>query len=280
MRNIDLMAKIDLHIHSNFSDGVFSPRELLKMLQQYDYGLISITDHDTMDGCIEALKIAAHFDIRMITGVEVSTDIDGRDVHILAYGFDPNDKAFRKFLNNIEKGRMNRARKIVKLLAKEGKKIDFKDVINLTGKFNLVGRPHIARALIDAGHCKDIKEVFDNYIGEGQPCYIPKPAPSAPQTLEAIRKAGGISVLAHPYIYRDDAMIEMLIGLGLNGIEVFYSRHTASEVEHYREIADNNGLIKTGGSDFHGHGSDMNFFGFFSAPPEVEQSLKSMIRES
>lgn len=273
------MAKIDLHIHSNYSDGVFPPEELLKMLQQYDYDLISITDHDTIDGCIDALKLAPHFDIRMITGVEISTDINGRDVHILAYGFNPEDKAFRKFLQAIEKGRLNRARKIVKLLAKEGKKIDFKEVINLTGKFNLVGRPHIARALIEAGHCKDIKDVFDNYIGEGQPCYIPKPAPNAPQVLDAIHKAGGIAVLAHPYIYRDDDMIEMLIGLGLDGIEVFYSRHTDYETDHYREIADNNGLIKTGGSDFHGHGSDMNFFGFFSAPAEVEERLKHLIVE-
>jgi len=272
------MAKIDLHIHSNFSDGVFSPRELLEMLQQYDYDLVAITDHDTIDGCIEGMKLAPHYDIRMIPGVEVSTDVDGRDIHILAYGFDIENKAFRKFLLEIEKGRMKRARKIVKLLAKQGMKLDFKEVINLTGKFNLVGRPHIARAMISAGYCRDFREVFDNYIGEGQPCYIAKPAPSAPQALEAIRNAGGVSVLAHPYIYRDDAMIEKLIEQGLQGIEVFYSRHTPEEVRRYEDMADRNGLIKTGGSDFHGHGSDMNFFGFFSAPASVGKEMEGYLK--
>ncbi|MCF7919896.1 MAG: PHP domain-containing protein [Candidatus Cloacimonetes bacterium] len=273
------MAKIDLHIHSNFSDGVFSPRELLELLQQYEYDLVSITDHDTIDGCLEGMKLAPHYDIRMLSGVEISSDVNGRDVHILAYGFDIQNKPFRRFLLEIEKGRTIRARKIVKLLDKQGMRLDFKDVINLTGKFNLVGRPHIARALIDAGHCRDIKDAFDNYIGEGQSCYIPKPAPSAPQVLEAIRKAGGVSVLAHPYIYRDDDMIETLISQGLEGLEVFYSRHTPEETRRYEEMADNNGLIKTGGSDFHGHGSDLNFFGFFSAPPVVASYLKHLVKE-
>lgn len=273
------MVKVDLHIHSNYSDGVFSPRDLLEMLQQYDYDLISITDHDTIDGCREALSLAAHYDIKMITGVEISTDINGRDVHILAYGFDINDRQFRRFLHDIENGRMNRARKMVKLLAKMKMKLDFKSVLNLTGKFNLVGRPHIARALIEAGYCRDIKEAFDNYIGEGQPCYIPKPAPNAHQVITSIKKAGGVSVLAHPYIYHDDKMVEWLIQQGLQGLEVFYSRHTNEETRRYEELADKYGLIKTGGSDFHGHGSDMNFFGFFSAPEKVLPYIEQFIVE-
>jgi hypothetical protein len=272
------MAKIDLHLHTSYSDGVFSPRELLEMLQQYDYDLVAITDHDTIDGCLVGLKLAPHYDIRMISGVEISTDVQGRDVHILSYGFDTNNKPFRKLLQEIEKGRMSRAHKIVKLLAKQGMKLDFKEVINLTGKFNLVGRPHIARALIDAGHCHDIREVFDNYIGEGQSCYIPKRAPTAPQVLEAISKAGGISVLAHPYIYHDDEMIETLISQGLEGLEVYYSRHTPEETQRYETMAEHYGLIMTGGSDFHGHGSDMNFFGFFSAPAKVAEKMEHLIK--
>lgn len=273
------MEKLDLHIHSSYSDGVFSPRELLELLQQYGYELISITDHDTIEGCLQGMKLAPHYDIKMIPGVEISSLCWGRDVHILAYGFDVEDKKFRNFLHAIEKGRLTRAKKIVKLLAKEGMPLDFRDVINLTGKLNLVGRPHIARALIDAGYCRDIKDVFDHYIGEGQSCYIAKPAPSSEEVIAAIKNAGGVSVLAHPYIYKDDDMVRLLIKQGVEGLEVFYSRHTKDEVEKYRKMADDNGLIKTGGSDFHGHGSDLNFFGFFTAPSSVLDDLKPYMKD-
>jgi predicted metal-dependent phosphoesterase TrpH len=188
-----------------------------------------------------------------------------------------NNRKFKAFLHEIEKGRLNRAKKIVKLLEKRGMALDFRDIINLTGKLNMVGRPHIARALIDAGYCRDIRDVFDNYIGEGRSCYIPKPAPEAAEVITAVRKAGGVSVLAHPYIYRDDDLVRYLIKLGIQGLEVFYSRHTEAETERYRQMADDNGLLKTGGSDFHGHGSDMNFFGFFSAPSSVEIDLKKAL---
>lgn len=268
------MVKLDLHLHSSYSDGVFSPRELLELLQQYDYELISITDHDTIEGCLEAMKLAPHYDIKVIPGVEISSLCWDRDVHVLAYGFDIKDKAFRSFLHTIEKGRLNRAKKIVKLLAKKGMSLDFRDVINFTGKLNLVGRPHIARALIDAGYCRDIKDVFDNYIGEGKCCYIPKPAPDIKDVIDAIKAAGGVSVLAHPYIYRDDKMVKYIIDIGVQGIEVFYSRHTDAETKRYKKMADAKNLLKTGGSDFHGHGSDMNFFGFFSAPSSVADDLK------
>ncbi|MCF7911182.1 MAG: PHP domain-containing protein [Candidatus Cloacimonetes bacterium] len=273
------MVKLDLHIHTSYSDGVFSPRELLELLQQYSYDLISITDHDTIEGCIQGMKLAAHYDVRILPGVEVSSLCWGRDVHILGYGFDIKNKGFKSFLHSIEKGRLQRAKKIVKLLAKEGKSLDFRDVINLTGKLNMVGRPHIARALIDAGHCRDTKDVFDNYIGEGQSCYVAKPAPSSEKVIEAIKKAGGVSVLAHPYIYRDDDMVQYLIDIGIQGLEVFYSRHTNEETARYKKLADDNGLLKTGGSDFHGHGSDLNFFGFFSAPPSVAEDLSEYIEK-
>ena len=273
------MDKLDLHIHTSYSDGVFSPRELLEMLQQYSYELISITDHDTIEGCIQGMKLAAHYDIRILPGVEVSSLCWGRDVHILAYGFDVKNKSFKSFLHGIEKGRLKRAKKIVKLLAALGLSLDFRDVLNLTGKLNLVGRPHIARALIDAGYCRDSRDVFDNYIGEGQSCYVPKPAPEAGVVIEAIKKAGGISVLAHPYVYRDDDLVQHLIDIGIQGLEVFYSRHTVDETARYKKMADDHGLIKTGGSDFHGHGSDLNFFGFFSAPPSVAEDLSEYIKK-
>ncbi len=273
------MNKLDLHIHTSYSDGVFSPRELLELLQQYSYELISITDHDTIEGCLQSMKLAPHYDIKVLPGVEISSLCWGRDVHILAYGFDIHNRVFRAFLHTIEKGRLSRAKKIVKLLARQGMSLDFRDVINLTGKLNLVGRPHIARALIDAGYCRDIKDVFDNYIGEGKCCYIPKPAPEAAKVIEAVKRAGGVSVLAHPYIYRDDDMVRHLIDLGIEGLEVFYSRHTDEETARYKQMAEDNNLIKTGGSDFHGHGSDMNFFGFFTAPPSVAEELKEYIEK-
>ena len=273
------MDKIDLHIHSSYSDGVFTPRELLEMLQQYGYDLVSITDHDTIEGCIQAIKLAPHYDLQVIPGVEISSICYDRDVHILSYGFDIHSRRLRHLLHEIEKGRLNRAKKIVKLLAKKGMNLDFRNVINLTGKLNLVGRPHIARALINAGHCRDIKDVFNNYIGEDKCCYIPKPAPSSKEVIDTIKQSGGISVLAHPYIYRDDDMVRHLITLGLDGLEVFYSRHTEEETNRYKRMAEENGLIMTGGSDFHGHGSDLNFFGFFSAPSSVEEEFKPYLNK-
>jgi hypothetical protein len=273
------MKKIDLHVHTNFSDGLYSPEEVLELAMDREYDVIAITDHDNIDGYLQSRNFAAELEIELIPGVEISTMENGRDVHILAYNYDPQDEMLLDLLKKIYDSRYGRAEQIIEKLNAKGIDIDIEKVKSFAGKNNYLGRPHICRALIEAGYCYDKYDAFDNYIGENCFAYVPKFAPPVREAIDVIKKAGGVAVLAHPYTLGDDNMIHNIISYGIDGLEVFYAKCNDETVIHYNEIAKNNGLIRTGGSDFHGDGFDLDIFGTFSAPEKVLSELYRGLNE-
>ncbi|MCD6181368.1 MAG: PHP domain-containing protein [Candidatus Cloacimonetes bacterium] len=267
------MRKADLHIHTNFSDGSLSPREILALAVKNKYNVISITDHDTTAGLEEALKLKKEFPLQIIPGIEISSEYQEHDIHILAYNFDIKNRKLQKMLHNIVKGRTIRAKKILKKLDALGMHIDLKTLYELSGENNFLGRVHIANALIQAGYCSNKYEVFDKYIGEYGPAYEPKPTRSSQDVINVIHEAGGIAVLAHPFIIQDEAIVFELIDMGLDGLEVFYGKASQDEIDHFDAIAQERKLLRTGGSDFHGGPGDMQLFGIFTTPDFILDDL-------
>jgi len=268
------MKKIDLHVHTNFSDGLYSPKEVIDLAKEHDYGVMAITDHDNIGGYLHIRDYAKQVGIKLIPGVEISTIHKGRDVHILAYDFDLDNPELKELLRKIYDGRFERAAKIIEKLNERGIDISLKDVQNLAGENNYLGRPHIARAMIEGGYCENKYEAFEIHIGEHCYAFVHKFAPSSKKAIKTIHKANGISVLAHPYTLGDDRLIYDLIRYGLMGMEVFYAKSNDETIYHYNEIAQKNYLIRTGGSDFHGEGIDLEIFGNYTAPEFVLDEIK------
>ncbi len=272
------MKKIDLHIHTNFSDGIYSPREVLELAKESDHDVISITDHDNLDGYRNGKKIAKEMNIELIPGVEISCLHKGRDVHILAYYLDTDNEEINDVLKVIYDNRFHRANSMVEKLKEQGVSLDRDQIYERAGENNYLGRPHLAWALIENGYCRNKYEAFEKYLGEHCYAYVPKASPSVDRIIKVIRNAGGVSILAHPYTLRNDDYIYDIIKFGIDGMEVFYAKCNDETVLHYNEIAQSNMLIRTGGSDFHGEGLDLEIFKSYSAPEFVLEELKNKRR--
>ena len=263
------MKKIDLHIHTHYSDGIFSPIEILDMANKNNYNVIAITDHDTVEGYDYALQFVNKFDIKLLPGVEISSFYMDKDVHILAYNFNPKDKELNSLLKKIQDGRMKRAEKIIDKLKGLGIYVQMDKVKAMAGKSNLIGRPHIARVLVKNGSCNSNKEAFDYFLGNDSPAYVKKDTPTIEEIVRVVNNAGGVTVLAHPHTLFNDDYVREILNIGVGGIEAFYSNYYEKTIEHYCNIADEFGVIKTGGSDFHGDLNDFDIFGEYSAPEVV-----------
>jgi hypothetical protein len=257
--------KIDLHLHTNFSDGKLSPEQLLKFAYENHYAYLSITDHDSTLGYKEACKYVTNYPLELIPGVEVSTIFQTSDVHILAYYVDVDNFQLNEMLKKIYDSRYGRAKKMVDNLTDMGLTLNWEDVLKFAGQNKYVGRPHIARAMIESGHCKTIKEVFDVYLNNDSPIYVPKYRIDTEQAIRIIKEAGGIPVIAHPGRLEDDSVLYDFIDMGIEGIEVYYSSHSSGQIKLYEQIALEHNLIRTGGSDFHG----FDFFYLNYSAPEI-----------
>ena len=255
-------ATVDLHIHSNASDGTFSPKDILNKAQQIGLKAISITDHDTLEGSRQALKNGISDSIQFITGVEISTSLPPEyglkgSCHILGYGIHLEDPRLNETLNTLQGARRNRNPRIIEKLNALNIPITMDDVLHLVSG-NQAGRPHIAKALVEKGHADSISEAFDRYLGVGQPAYVDKYRITCSRAIEIIDHAGGVAVLAHPYLLNSNAgnnfekLLRFLISEGIKGIEVYYPEHTHKITQYYKEIANKYSLVPTGGSDFHG----------------------------
>ncbi len=263
------MKKIDLHIHTHYSDGIFSPIEILEMAMKNSYDVIAITDHDTLEGYNYAQQFIKKFNLELIPGVEISSYYKDKDVHILAYNFDPNNIELNELLQKIRVSRLKRAEMIVEKLKNLGIYIQMEKVIAMAGKSNLIGRPHIARVLVKNGDCNSNQEAFDYFLGNDSPAYVKKRTPSIEEICEKVEKANGVTVLAHPHTLFNDSFVEEILSKGVGGIEAFYSNYNETTIKKYSKIAEKFGIIRTGGSDFHGDLNDFDIFGEYSAPEIV-----------
>jgi len=250
--------RIDLHSHSTASDGRLSPTQLVKLARDRDIATLAITDHDTLRGVAEAQSAGARIGVRVIAGIEISTLFNGsKEAHVLGYGMRPTDDATRATIASLQPRRASRARAILERLAALGVPVPFDAVAALAGD-GMIGRPHIARAMIAAGHVPDLQSAFDRFLAEGQPAFVPNDALTPAEAVELIHAAHGVAVLAHPCLFQGDleALFTSMLAAGLDGIEIYHPDNPPAARPALLARAQRHGLLVTGGSDFHGLSTD------------------------
>jgi predicted metal-dependent phosphoesterase TrpH len=251
------MKLIDLHIHSTASDGSYAPAEVVRQAKEGGLTAIALTDHDTVDGLAEALAAGDREGLEVIPGVEISAQFPGGTMHILGLFVDYHNGLLDKRLAVLKQARIDRNPRIIAKLNALGLRITMAQVEAIAGG-GQIGRPHIARALMESGYVSDLQEAFDKYLGWQRAAYVSKFRFPPPEALAMIREAKGIPVLAHPFTLNLGSagalkkLIVELQGLGLAGLEVYYSEHTPEQEALYLKLARELDLVVTGGSDFHG----------------------------
>lgn len=264
----------DLHLHSTFSDGLLTPEELVARAISLGLPAIALADHDSVGGIQRAIRVARGSGLTVIPAVELSADAGERTVHILGYHIDHAAPPLLEHLAALRAHRRVRAQRIVASLASDGIHLE-PDFKASTAEDAAVGRAHIARALVDAGHARDMSDAFERYVGDGAPYFAAKLLVTPEQALEWIAEAGGVSVLAHPGLSGVDDLIPALVDAGLAGIEACHASHDPATAEHYRSLATRLGLIVTGGSDYHGSQREGGDIGCACAPEGALDALES-----
>ena len=272
------MATVDLHLHTTASDGRLPPRELVRFVARRGLKVVSITDHDSVDGLDEAFQAAGEFPgLELIPGVELSCDVPGLEVHLLGYFIDYKDTEFQKALERFRNGRVVRARRMLERLAAMGIQLDWKRVTRLAGN-GAVGRPHIAQAMVEEGHVGDFREAFDRYIGRNGPAYVEREKLTPVEAVRLIGRTSGLAVLAHPGEMPDlERRVEELMAVGLVGIEVYYGDYSGETIRMLKGVAERYRLLPCGGSDYHALGiPDEVLPGDMGPPAETVESLKRL----
>ena len=241
--------RVDLHTHTFFSDGLLSPEELVERAIGRRLAAIAVTDHDSVEGLPRA-RTAAGTKLEVVPGIEISSSAEDQDLHILGYYVDAGHAPLIQRLGRFQADRRDRAREIVQRLAGLGIALDADAMLAAAGP-GVVGRPHVAAALIAGGHVGDMDEAFRRYLGMRGSAYVPRPAFRPEEAIALIHAANGISVLAHPGPAVSDALFERLVAGGLRGVEVWHPLHGGALVRRYHALAQRHDLVETGGSDFH-----------------------------
>lgn len=274
------MSRIDLHVHTTASDGTCLPADAVELAARQGLTAIAVTDHDTVLGYNEARAAGERLGIEVIPGIEISTEYD-RAVHILGYYIDPESKSLEPVLNWIVEDRDKRNRKMAEMMAADGLPVSYEMMHERYGA--VIGRPHFAEMLVELGLAGSVQDAFDRFVEKGQKYYQPRTILPIDQAVEIVVNAGGVPVLAHPFQYRmDDALLRELIehcmGFGLRGIECRYTGYDEEKVAYLEALAREYGLIRTGGSDFHGtnkpHIALGRGLGKLSVPDEYLLELK------
>lgn len=268
---------IDLHTHSTASDGIYSPTELLHRAKETGLRVLALTDHDSTGGLDEAAEAAKKLDIDFIPGIEINTDVSGGEVHVLGYFLEYTRPAFQAILKVLRDARERRGQRMVELLNEQGIQVAWERVREIAQ--GSVGRPHVARALLEAGYVQTIGEAFDKYIGTGCFAYVPRYRLTPEDAVRLIASANGLPVLAHPVDLPGlEELRNWLPGLcevGMVGLETYYGSYTIEDEQQLHALADEYGLIPTGGTDFHGPGIHPTPLGGRYVPHEAVELLKA-----
>ncbi len=242
---------VDLHMHTDHSDGVTTTADLLALVRERDLVAFSITDHDTISGFTEARTLLRENDPELIPGLELSVSFEEADLHLLTYGFDPEYAPLNEALAEFRARRNIRAVKMVQLLNDMGVNVTLEAIREITGQA-AIGRPHIAQAINNVGAVPTYEAAFEKYIGDGKPAYVPKLNFTPADSISVVHLAGGAAILAHPGIGETYQHLEMLVELGLDGIEVYHPAHKQKQIDQFKHLAERYRLVITGGSDYHG----------------------------
>jgi len=269
------MKYADLHLHTLFSDGTYTPEELVEEARKKDLDAISVTDHDTVSGVEPTLEAAKVKGIEVIPAIELSAEYYSREVHILGYFIDYKSKNLIEKVTILREDRINRIHKIVDRLKSIGIKLKAQSVFDIAGS-GTPGRMHIALAMVKQGLVNSIYEAFEKYIGDKGPAYICGFRLSPLEAIQLIKDVGGIAVLAHPYLLNNDDLIPEFVEYGLKGLEVYYPEYTQSMVNFYLGLARHYNLVVTGGSDFHGKAKPDIKVGSIKIPYDLVEALKKL----
>jgi len=271
-----MTSKGDFHLHSTASDGVHTPTWVMETAAANGVRALSLTDHDSTEGLAEAQAAADQLGLRLIPGMELSVDLGKADVHLLGYGIDVTARPLQEFLAWQREGRLGRTRKIVEILAANGMPIRIERVLEIAGEAT-VGRPHVARALLEQGHVSSVQEAFDLWLGNGKPADVDRPKLEPREAIKVVHENGGVVFIAHPTYMGDDylASLSTLRDLGADGIETYYKHYPADIVQAHARLATELGMGASGGSDYHGLGNpdDRDIGDFVFPDAEVDAFL-------
>ena len=242
-------GRVDLHLHTHVSDGLLAPRDVVARARAHGIGTISITDHDTMGGVAEAMDAGRDLDVHVIPGVELSANRDGRELHMLAYFPTPDVPKLTALLDTVVTKRRERLCAMIDSLNEQGLRLDPDSILPDSG--TAPARPHLARALIENGYASSIKDVYSRFIGPHCEAYAPKPVLEIEDAAALVHEYDGVAILAHPGKRYSEAQLVEMMCRGVDGIEVYHAKQARSTTKKLRGIAMANGMLITGGSDFH-----------------------------
>ena len=267
----------DLHLHTRYSDGTFTPRELVQHAARLGFAAIAVTDHDTLGAIPEALAAGKELGIEVIPGVEITSRVETQELHMLAYLFGDSwhDASLRAVLDHATHVREQRVEQFVSKLNELGVPLTVDDV-RACSDCGTVGRPHVAMALQKRGFVSSVDEAFTRFLKRGKPAYVERYRMEAAETIGHINRAGGVAVIAHPGLNDLDEQIRDMVHQGMGGMEVWHSRHSAGQSKHYLQMAETLGVCATGGSDCHGAGRDGMLLGRIKLPYERVEALKAV----
>jgi 3',5'-nucleoside bisphosphate phosphatase len=264
----------DLHVHTIYSDGMYSPEGVVKTALNKGLKAISVTDHDGVEGVGPTIEAALGTGLEIIPGIEVSTVIEKNEIHLLGYFIDWQNVSFIEKLDKMKENRVSRIREMIRLLREKDMEISEEKVLNMS-LGGTIGRLHLAHVMLESGLVKTINEAFWRYIGNGKSCFVGHKRFEFTDAINMIKEFGGVPVLAHPASSAIDKHIPELISAGLRGIEVYHTRHSSGDSRRYLQLVEENALIITGGSDCHGLKKDAPLMGKVSVSQEVVEALRA-----